>query len=314
MGFNFAIGALADTSLEDLAALGLTPTGVTTSGDLALEEGTPHVAVRGEQLVFACLGPELLDLVQAAAAQRGGRSVVAVFGSTADVHLLWIGEGELERLRVMENGEVVDTVGAEWPEEEAAFAEATDDEDALATAFARLTGVELLDDEWMAGEFHELDWPLPHGVADDEKGEQSSPAATESAPFVEVDRGLLQALASVQRAGAIVLGLLGLALVAEAAFTVMAIARDESFGVPLPHVVFAALALMTVVSGRLDSGRLLWTAASAGVLLISIVSTGILRDHNVAVLSAYAGYLAVVIAALIWHARRVKAVRSLLPG
>lgn len=48
--------------------------------------------------------------------------MTVVFASTADVHVLWIGEGERERMLVMENGEVVDTVGAPWPEEEAAFA------------------------------------------------------------------------------------------------------------------------------------------------------------------------------------------------
>src|SRR3954451_22417868 len=110
MGFNFAVGALADTSLEDLAALGITPTGSTTSGDLAIEEGTPHVAVRDGQLLFASLGPELLDLVQELAKERGTRAVAAVFGSTADVHVLWMGDGERERLRVTEYGEVVDTV------------------------------------------------------------------------------------------------------------------------------------------------------------------------------------------------------------
>ncbi len=48
---------------------------------------------------------------------------------------------------------------------------------------------------------------------------------------------MLDAMAVVQRAGAVVMGLLGLAVVAELVFTVLAVARDESFGVPLPHLV-----------------------------------------------------------------------------
>ncbi|WP_067431761.1 hypothetical protein [Nocardioides jensenii] len=310
MGFNFAIGSLADTSLDDLAVLGITPTGATTSGDLALDEGAPHVAVRDGQLVFACLGPELLDLVQEVAKARGVRGVTVVFASTADVHVLWIGEGERERMLVMENGEVVDTVGAPWPEEEAAFADEEFEADALAVTFARLTGVELLDERWLEGTFHELDCGSladngPEAAVDLEPGTDQT---------IEVDRGMLDAMAVVQRAGAVVMGLLGLAVVAELVFTVLAVARDESFGVPLPHLVFAVLALLTVVSGRLDSGRLAWTAASAGVLVVSIIATGILRDHHVVVLSAYALYLAVVIGALVWHARQVKAVRAMLPG
>ncbi len=88
--------------------------------------------------------------------------MTVVFASTADVHVLWIGEGERERMLVMENGEVVDTVGAPWPEEEAAFADEEFEADALAVTFARLTGVELLDERWLEGTFHELDcgsWP-----------------------------------------------------------------------------------------------------------------------------------------------------------
>ncbi|KRF14175.1 hypothetical protein [Nocardioides sp. Soil796] len=312
MGFNFTIAALADTRLEDLAGLGIRTTGATTSGDLALEEGAPYVGVRDGQLVFACASPELLDEVQQVSRELDARAVVAVFGSTADVHVLWMRDGEREHERVLNAGDVMDSLGEPWPEEEAAFAQEQFESDAVAETFARLTGVQVLDEQWLAGTFHELDWPFSSD-SDPHEGEHTGAAGPVDQDFIEVDRGLLQGLAALQRAGLAVMVLLGLGVLAEIGFLVLAVTRDESFGVPLPHLVFGVLALMTVLLGRLDAGRLMWTAASAGVLLFSIVVTGIARDHHVAVLSAYAVYLAVVIGALLWHAQRVKAVRRQLP-
>lgn len=310
MGFNFAFGALAETTLADLAGLGVTTTGETVTGDTALLDESVHATVAGDQLVLVCRHAELLEVVQGLAAGIGRPAAAVVLGSTSDTHALWLGDGDRERLLVMENGEELESTGGPWPEEEAALAAHTDGEwvdaeEAMGDAFARVTGVTV--DDLFDMTFHELDLgELAGSVAGGEAWEEEAEEV-----FHPVADGTWSDLLAARVSGKVVAALCAVAVAVEVVFGVLALA-GEDFGFLVPHLVFAVLAALTAGRMRMIVGALLWLALSAAINVAN-VGTALNRgsDHEM-VLTLFLGFLVVLIGALFVHAWRMRKVAGFL--
>ncbi|KRA32469.1 MULTISPECIES: hypothetical protein [unclassified Nocardioides] len=307
MGHDCAVAALTGIGLEDLARIGITTTGRTTTGDEALSEEQPHVAVRHGQLLFACADPRLVESVEAVAVQLGARMAGIVLGSTADFHLLHLRDGDRVRERLVHEGETVESSGEPWPEE-TALDEEQFTEDGMLAVFGRVTGVGL-DDAWMNQEFHQLQWGFP--------GDEVSPGVVEVVETDEQETAddsryvpVTPIATSYKLAGVA----LAVGLAFEALFGVLALSSDADFGPPVVHVLFAVLAAFTLFRGRMSIVSVLWTAAEAAVLLVAVVVTVVREAEDVVLLVAFAVHLVVLLGILGLHSVRLRSFERAFAG
>lgn len=309
MGFDCVIAALVGVTLDDLSALGLGTTGEVTSGDEALFEGGVYAAQLGDALALTSVNPRLGELVAELARTLGVRGVHAGLHSTSDVYVLEIVEGESSRARFVVEGELVHSEGEPWPEE-AAFEEEEFLEDGTLEAFARLSGVEL-GDAWMDAEFHELAvWEFYDDAdgPDDADGDSVDPADNwASGPEVAypVDSLAYVDLASARVSSKVLAVLLGVGAVIEVLFGIFALA-GESFGMLVPHLAFAAFAVLTLLLRRDDPQALPWMALSVLILIVSVAVTISDGNEHRTVLGLFTGFLVALLGALLFHWRRLR--------
>ncbi|WP_182376773.1 hypothetical protein [Nocardioides sp. WS12] len=296
MGHDCAIAALAG-GLDDLTRLGVTTTGRTTTGDEALSEEQPHVAVHDGQLLFACADPRLVESVEAVAAELGARMAGVVLGSTSDFYLLHLREGDRVRERLVHEGETVESSGEPWAEE-ALFDAEQFAEDGMLAVFRGVSGVGL-DEAWMNLEFYQLQWAFPGDASDEEPvdpdEESADPDDSRYVPITPIARSLKLAQVAL---------IVGIAF--EVLFGVLVLTTDADFGPPVVHFLFVVLAALALFRGQMSIGAMLWTAAEAAVLLVAVVVTAIRTDDNVALLGAFAVYLVVLIGILGLHSLRLR--------
>lgn len=293
MGYNCSVAALAGIGFEDLAQLGITMTGRTTTGDEALSEEQPYAAARDGQLVFACGDPRLVESVEAVAAELGGRMAGVVFGSTADFYLLHLRDGDRARELLVHEGQTVESSGDAWPEE-AALDEEQFTEDGMFAVFRRVTGIGV-DDAWMNQEFHELRWEFP--------GDEPAAYEAEDAP-VDVDDSRYVAISPVRTSYRVTGVALAVGIAFEVLLGVLVLTTDATFGRPTSHLIFVGLAALTLFEDRMSVWQTMWMAVVAAVMSALMVSIAQDSDH-VALLVTFAGYLVALAGIFVWHGTRL---------
>ncbi|WP_028653849.1 hypothetical protein [Nocardioides sp. J54] len=313
MGLNTALVALTGVGIEDLARLGVVPTGRATTGDEAMGEERPHAAIVGGRLVLTCADPRLLDVADVAAVELGAPLAGAAIGSTADVFVLRFRDGARARERVLYGGETVSSDGEPWPVEAALDTEDFP-EDGVLAVLHDAAGIRL-DDAWAELELQELDWVLP--------GEEDGPA--EDPPdvvpvggggtddVVRPDEGSrFVPIGPVASSSRVVAVALAVGLAVEVLLALLVATTDLTFGPPVPHALFLAIAGFTLVAGRLNPGALVVTALEALVLLATVLVALARGEAPAVVLLAVGAYLVVLAGLVVRHLRRVLALQRAL--
>lgn len=141
MSFNFFLGAVRDTTLDDLAAVGLGLGDETTVEEASgFEAENLAVAVTGNGLLLVdAMGMSILDVAPQIARRLGREVVTGMFGGVADTYGWTVHDGTGTRREwVVSFGEVAENTGAPLPEESSVE---TLDEDTLFELIQARTGI-----------------------------------------------------------------------------------------------------------------------------------------------------------------------------
>lgn len=149
MGYNMTVTVLDDTTLADLASLGVQPVGAPIHSDHATSLDFDGIGAiqRGERLVLLASSLELTTTAPEWIARLGRTGATATWGSTADTYVWQVDGPATHRLLVVAGFEVVQEEGAPLPEEAQVEVSWEDDpEDWLFSLLEQRTGYAL--DPW----------------------------------------------------------------------------------------------------------------------------------------------------------------------